>query len=181
MGVSLVVLGFYLGLAFMMLVSFAMFGLLDLSLVFYLLVFFILTYLTIGSAMMAVGSAVNEMREAQSLMIPIVLVMMVPWVVAEPIARQPNSTFATAISFIPPVNTFAMLLRLVERAAARVAGVADDRDRRRGRTRLRLVRGENLHDRPADVRKATRFEDPGPLDSRGLSGIIRRQEDIHGD
>ena len=116
MGVSLVVLGLYLGLAFMMLASFAMFGLLDLSLVFYLLVFFILTYLTIGSAMMAVGSAVNEMREAQSLMMPIILVMMVPWVLAEPIARQPNSTFATAISFIPPVNTFAMLLRLTSSA-----------------------------------------------------------------
>ena len=116
MGVSLVILGLYIGLAFMMLVSFALFGLLDLSLVFYLFVFFILTYLTIGSAMMAVGSAVNEMREAQSLMMPIILVMMVPWLLAEPIARQPNSTFATAISFIPPVNTFAMLLRLTSSA-----------------------------------------------------------------
>ena len=116
MAVSLVVLGLYLGLAFMMLVSFALFGLLDLSLVFYLFVFFVITYLTIGSAMMAVGSAVNEMREAQSLMMPIILVMMVPWMLAEPIARQPNSTFATAISFIPPVNTFAMLLRLTSSA-----------------------------------------------------------------
>jgi ABC-type Na+ efflux pump permease subunit len=116
MGVSLVVLGLYIGLAFMMLVSFALFGLLDLSLIFYLFVFFVLTYLTIGSAMMAVGSAVNEMREAQSLMMPIILVMMVPWILAEPIARQPNSTFSTAISFIPPVNTFAMLLRLTSSA-----------------------------------------------------------------
>ena len=116
MGVSLVVLGLYIGLAFMMLISFALFGLLDLSLVFYLFVFFVLTYLTIGSAMMAVGSAVNELREAQSLMMPIVLVMMVPWMLAEPIARQPNSTFSTAMSFIPPVNTFAMLLRLTSSA-----------------------------------------------------------------
>ena len=116
MGVSLVVLGLYIALAFMMLVSFALFGQLDLSLVFYLFVFFILTYLTIGSAMMAIGSAVNEMREAQSLMMPIILVLMVPWMLAEPIARQPNSTFATAISFIPPVNTFAMLLRLTSSA-----------------------------------------------------------------
>ena len=116
MGVSIVVLGIYIGLAFMMLASLALFGLLDLSLVFYLFVFFVLTYLTIGSAMMAVGSAVNEMREAQSLMMPIILVMMVPWMLAEPIARQPNSTFSTAISFIPPVNTFAMLLRLTSSA-----------------------------------------------------------------
>jgi ABC-2 type transport system permease protein len=116
MGVSLVILGIYLGLAFLMLVSFAMFGLLDLSLVFYLFVFFVLTYLTIGSAMMAMGSAVNEMREAQSLMMPIIVVMMVPWLLAEPIARQPNSVLSTAMSFVPPVNTFAMLLRLTSSA-----------------------------------------------------------------
>jgi ABC-2 type transport system permease protein len=116
MGVSLVVLGIYLGLAFMMLLSFAVFGLLDLSLVVFLFIFFVITYLTIGSAMMAVGAAVNEMREAQSLMMPIILVLMVPWMLAEPIARQPNSTFSTAISFIPPVNTFAMLLRMTSSA-----------------------------------------------------------------
>jgi ABC-type Na+ efflux pump permease subunit len=116
MAVSLVVLGLYIALAFMLLASFAMFGLLDLSLVLYLLVFFIITYVTIGAAMAAVGSAVNEMREAQSLMMPIMLVLMVPWVLAAPIAREPNSTFSTAMSFVPPVNTFAMLLRLTSSA-----------------------------------------------------------------
>ena len=49
-------------------------------------------------------------------MMPIMLVMMVPWMLAEPIARQPNSTFSTVISFIPPVNTFAMLLRMTSSA-----------------------------------------------------------------
>jgi ABC-2 type transport system permease protein len=116
MGVSLVILSLYLTLGFVMLFSFAVFGLLDMSLVFYLFVFFVITYLTIGSAMVAVGSAVNEMREAQSLMMPIILVMMVPWVLAAPIAREPNSTFSTVISFIPPVNTFAMLLRMTSSA-----------------------------------------------------------------
>ena len=116
MGVSLVMLGLYIGLAFMMLTSFALFGLLDLSLVFYLLVFFVITYLTVGSAMAAVGAAVNEMREAQSLMMPIMLTLMLPWVLAAPIAREPNSTFSMAMSFIPPVNTFAMLLRLTSSA-----------------------------------------------------------------
>ena len=116
MGVSLVVLALYIGLGLMLLVSFTMLGLLDITLVFYLMVFFVITYLTIGSAMVAVGSAVNEMREAQSLMMPIMLTMMVPWVLAAPIAREPNSTFGIAMSFIPPVNTFAMLLRLTSSA-----------------------------------------------------------------
>ena len=116
MAVSLVILGLYVVLALTILASFALFGLLDLWLVFYLVVFFVITYLTIGSAMAAVGSAVNEMREAQSLMMPIVLVMMIPWMLAEPITRQPNSVFSTVISFVPPVNTFAMLLRLTSSA-----------------------------------------------------------------
>jgi ABC-2 type transport system permease protein len=116
MGVSFVVLGLYIVLGLMLLFSFTLFGLLDLSLVFYLVVFFFITYLTIGSVMVAVGAAVNEMREAQSLMMPVILVMMVPWMLAAPIAREPNSTFSTVISFIPPVNTFAMLLRLTSSA-----------------------------------------------------------------
>jgi ABC-2 type transport system permease protein len=116
MGVSFVILALYIVLGLMLLFSFALLGLLDLSLVFYLIIFFVLTYLTMGSVMVAVGAAVNQMREAQSLMMPVVLVMMVPWLLAAPIAREPNSTFSTVISFIPPVNTFAMLLRLTSSA-----------------------------------------------------------------
>ena len=57
--------------------------------------------------------------------------------VADPIGRDPNSTFSVAISFIPPINTFAMMMRLAsDDAAARVAGVAHDRHRPRlGRLR----------------------------------------------
>src|SRR6185503_10751697 len=60
----------------------------------------------------AVGAAVNEMREAQSLMTPVMLVLIAPWMLAAAIAREPNSTFSIAVSFIPPVNTFAMMMRL---------------------------------------------------------------------
>ena len=116
MAVSFVILVIYIGLLMAVLFSFALFGLLDLSLVVYLLMFFVITYLTIGSAMVAVGAAVNDMREAQTLMMPIMITMMVPWVLAAPIAREPNSTFSTVMSFIPPVNTFAMLLRLTSSA-----------------------------------------------------------------
>ena len=45
-------------------------------------------------------------------MTPVTLFMMVPWLFAFPISREPNSLFATVISFIPPMNAFAMLLRL---------------------------------------------------------------------
>jgi ABC-2 type transport system permease protein len=116
MAVSLVILAIYIALAFLALASFAMLGLVDPILIVYLVIFFIITYLTIGSLMAAAGAAVNEMREAQQLVMPIILALMIPWVLAAPIAREPNSPFSTIISFIPPVNTFAMLLRLTSTA-----------------------------------------------------------------
>ena len=49
MGVSCVALGLYAAIGMVSLVSFALFGLLDPWLLFYLVVFFVLTYLTLGS------------------------------------------------------------------------------------------------------------------------------------
>jgi ABC-2 type transport system permease protein len=116
MAVSLVILAIYIALALLALASFAMLGLVDPILIVYLVIFFIITYLTVGSLMAAAGAAVNEMREAQQLAMPMMLALMIPWVLAAPIAREPNSLFSTTISFIPPVNTFAMLLRLTSTA-----------------------------------------------------------------
>jgi ABC-type Na+ efflux pump permease subunit len=116
MGVSLVGLSLYLALGAVSLLSFALLGLLDLRLIGYLLVFFVIAYLVNGSLMMAVGAAVNDMKEAQSLQGPFMIVIMIPWVLWFPISRDPNSTFATVVSLVPPVNSFAMLLRLASSA-----------------------------------------------------------------
>jgi ABC-2 type transport system permease protein len=99
-----------------LLFSFTLLGLLDLSLLLYLVVFFAITYLVVGALMAAVGAAVNDMGEAQSLMTPIMLLLVTPWVLWFPISRDPNSLLSTFISFVPPVNTFAMLLRLASPA-----------------------------------------------------------------
>jgi len=112
MAISLLGMSLYIGLGLLGLVSFSLFGLLDLSLILYLFVFYLLAFFTVGSLMMAAGSAVNDMREAQSLMMPITLILIVPWIFWMPISRDPNSTFALVMSLLPPVNSFAMLLRL---------------------------------------------------------------------
>jgi ABC-type Na+ efflux pump permease subunit len=112
MAVSLLVLALYIGIGVLMLTSFAMIGLLDPWLVFYLVLFFLITYFLFASAFGAIGAAVNEMREAQALVTPVMLVLMVPWLMAAPVAREPNSTFAIALSFIPPMNTLAMMIRM---------------------------------------------------------------------
>jgi ABC-type Na+ efflux pump permease subunit len=112
MGVSLVGLGLYILMGIALLAGFSLVGLFDFSLIFYLLVFFLITYLVMGSLMMAVGAAVNDMKEAQSLMMPLTLVFLVPWILWWPISRDPGSALSVTMSFLPPVNTFAMLLRM---------------------------------------------------------------------
>jgi ABC-type Na+ efflux pump permease subunit len=111
-GVSLIVLGLYIGIGLVLLLSFALFGLINPWLIPYLGIFFVLSYLTYGSLMVSVGAVVNDMREAQSLMMPLMLLLTFPFWVWLPISQSPNSAFATAVSFIPPVNSFAMLIRL---------------------------------------------------------------------
>ena len=112
MAVSLIGLGLYIVMGIVMLTSFALFGLFDFSLIFYLLIFFIITYLVMGSFMMAVGAAVNDMKEAQGLMMPMTIFFMIPWILWFPISRNPDSMLSVVMSFIPPMNTFAILLRM---------------------------------------------------------------------
>ena len=112
MAVSMLVLALYVGIGVLMLSSFAMLGLLDPMLIVYLVIFFLITYFLFASVFGAIGAAVTEIREAQALVTPVMLVLMVPWLLAAPVARDPNTTMAIALSFIPPVNTLAMMIRM---------------------------------------------------------------------
>jgi ABC-2 type transport system permease protein len=112
MAVGLLVLLLYAGLGLIALISFATIGLLDPMLLVYLLVFFVLAFFTTAAMMAAIGSAVNEMREAQTLMAPVMMFLMIPWLLWLPISRDPNSTLAVVLSFIPPLGNFVMLLRM---------------------------------------------------------------------
>ena len=112
MAISLLAMSLYIAMGLAVLTSFSLFGLLNFALIPYLLVFFVLAFFTIGSLMMAIGSAVNDLREAQSLMLPMTLLLIVPWFLWMPISRDPDSTLSVVVSFLPPVNSFGMLLRL---------------------------------------------------------------------
>jgi ABC-2 type transport system permease protein len=116
MGISFLAMSLYLGLGLVALASFSLFGLLELKLILYLIVFYLIAFFTIGSLMMAVGAAVNDMREAQQLMMPLMLTMIVPWMLWWPIVQNPSSTLAVVVSFVPPVNSFGMLLRVASSA-----------------------------------------------------------------
>jgi len=60
------------------------------------------------SLMGAIGAAVNDIREAQALM----MMVMIPWILWMPISCDPSSVLAVTMSFIPPLSSFVMLLRM---------------------------------------------------------------------
>jgi ABC-2 type transport system permease protein len=112
LGVGLVSMGVYVVLGLLALLQFSMVGMVDPLLIFYLLVFFLLSYLVFGALMLAIGAAVNRIADAQSLMGPVMLLMMVPYILTPIIGRTPDAPIAVIASFIPPINAFAMLARL---------------------------------------------------------------------
>ena len=110
--VSLVTIGLYLAIGLALLSSFSLFGLFDPWLIPYFLIFFLIGFFVIGSLMLAAGAAVNDMREAGQLQAPLMLIVMLPWFLWPAISRNPDSTFAVVMSHLPPVNTFAMIIRM---------------------------------------------------------------------
>lgn len=114
--VGLIVMSVYISLGVYALHTFSMLDVLDPLLVVYLLAFFVITYAVFGALMMSIGAAVNQIADAQSLMGPLMLLLILPYMLSPIIGRNPNSTFSIAISFIPPVNTFAMMSRLASDA-----------------------------------------------------------------
>jgi ABC-2 type transport system permease protein len=94
------------------LVAFSITGVVSWQLVLSFLVYFVLAYFMFASMMAAIGAAVNDLREAQSLMTPVMLFSMVPYFFFMPVIRAPNSALSTTLSFIPPISPFIMIMRI---------------------------------------------------------------------
>jgi ABC-type Na+ efflux pump permease subunit len=110
--VGLLGMAIYLALGLLALYSFAILGIIDPMLIGYFLVFFLITYLVFGALMMSIGAAVNTMQEAGSLMGPVMLLLVFPYMLSPMVGRAPNSLLSVALSFVPPINSFAMMTRM---------------------------------------------------------------------
>jgi len=78
----------------------------------WLLLFQLLAVLLFSSVFMSVAACVSQMREAQCLLMPVWLVLMLPLLLWFSIIREPNGTLATAASFFPPATPLLMAVRL---------------------------------------------------------------------
>ncbi len=96
---------------------FEMLHLLPLHLVGWFLVFQVGAVLLYSSIFMSVGAAVSQLKEAQSLLLPVWLILATPMMIWFVALRDPNGMIATTMSFFPPSAPLMMILRLGTGAA----------------------------------------------------------------
>ncbi len=70
-----------------------------------------LAVLMFGSLFIAVGAAVSDLKESQSMLMPVMILIMLPMFFWTIVLESPTSTFSVAISLFPPATPMIMLLR----------------------------------------------------------------------
>src|SRR5262249_28282284 len=110
-GVSLTMAVVYLGGGYAVAANAGLSGVLSPWLIFWFLVNLILALLIFGSIFIAVGAAATDVKETQTLLMPIMLIACLPFFALSAIMQDPNGSIATIFSFIP----FATPMLLVAR------------------------------------------------------------------
>ena len=87
-------------------------GLVPLGILPWFLVYQVLAVAMFSALFMAVGACVNDRKEAQSMLIPLMLLIVFPLFVWINVVQQPMGSFATWISLVPPGTAMLMVLRL---------------------------------------------------------------------
>ncbi|HWD28130.1 MAG TPA: ABC transporter permease [Rhizomicrobium sp.] len=78
----------------------------------FLLLFFLCGLLIYGSLFLAIGSMAASLADAQSLLGPSMLILMLPNLMINAVVRDPNGTLASALTWIPFYTPFFMMLRI---------------------------------------------------------------------
>lgn len=75
-------------------------------------VFLALAIFMFGSMFLAAGSCCNDLREAQNLVMPIWLVLLIPMFTFGTVLQHPSSSFSMWLSMFPPATPMIMMVRL---------------------------------------------------------------------
>ena len=86
--------------------------LIDPVLVGWFLLFLVCAALMFGSVFQALSSACSDLKDAQSMLQPAMMILISSYVVSVLVIRAPDSTMASVLSMIPMVAPFAMMIRL---------------------------------------------------------------------
>lgn len=77
----------------------------------YFFIFFILAYLTYVCVYAIAGAVCNSEKEAQQFVMPLMLMMMIPWFLMMPIVLNPDAPFAVGFSLSPVFGPITMFVR----------------------------------------------------------------------
>ena len=76
------------------------------------LVYYVLGFAIYASLFASVGAACNSLKEAQTVMFPLSLILVGPFMFWMTIVQHPNGLFAVALSLFPPTAPTVMILRI---------------------------------------------------------------------
>src|SRR6185295_16238911 len=79
----------------------------------WLLVFLILASLIFGAIFITIGAACSDLKDAQGMMTPAMILMMLPWMTWFSILNAPESRVSVGLSLFPTATPFLMLLRIM--------------------------------------------------------------------
>lgn len=82
------------------------------AMVFHFMLLFILGFFAFATLYAAIGSAFNNVQEAQQAAGIVMIFIIVPALVLQPVINDPNSTMATVLSLIPLLTPLLMPLRI---------------------------------------------------------------------
>ncbi|HBN13748.1 MAG TPA: hypothetical protein DD407_01820, partial [Pseudohongiella sp.] len=77
----------------------------------YFVFYYLCCYALYAGIFLAIGSLCNTLKEAQSLIMPLIMILIVPVLTMSFIAQDPNGTMARVMSWIPLFTPFTMMNR----------------------------------------------------------------------
>ena len=111
-GVSLLLAAIYMGGGVIMAQFYGYAGALTPAMAAWFLLFLLMAVLLFGAVFIAVGAACNDLKDSQSMMTPVLLLIMVPVFTWGAVLRAPDSSLSLALSLFPTTSPFLMLLRI---------------------------------------------------------------------
>jgi ABC-2 type transport system permease protein len=79
----------------------------------WLFLFLLLASFMFGSVFITIGAACSDLKDAQGMMPPAMLLLMLPWLTWFAVLNAPDSPIAIGLSFFPTATPFLMLLRIM--------------------------------------------------------------------
>jgi len=79
----------------------------------WLLLFLLLASFMFGSVFITIGAACSDLKDAQGMMPPAMLLLMLPWLTWFAVLNAPDSPIAVGLSLFPTATPFLMLLRIM--------------------------------------------------------------------